>query len=196
MKKNQLFLLSIFSSIFVIIFEFTQWHFVDILTEFLMPFLWLIVFGFFVFVTVRSFIGFYKNKDWKPVLVQFITILLLIFVPFNQIVINADFEKHKSEREMIVKMVSNGSLNPNVSYNETLIHLPKKYALLSKGGGDIVIKGDKKDFKILFFTYRGISDSFSGFVYSPKNKPSVSDFDGDFKQVKKLDANWYFVGSY
>ncbi|MFB7138461.1 hypothetical protein ACFCYN_02230 [Gottfriedia sp. NPDC056225] len=194
--KKSLLLLSIISSIIVITFEFTQWHIEDILTVFLMPFVLLIIFGFFLFVTVISFIVLFKNKNWKPVVVQIITILLLIFVPFNQIVLNADFKKHKPEREKVVKMVSNGSLKPNVSYNKTLIHLPKKYAPLSKGGGEIVVEGDGNNIKILFYTFRGVLDNFSGFVYSPHTKPSLNDFGGDFKQIEKLDKDWYFVGSY
>jgi hypothetical protein len=40
-------------------------------------------------------------------------------------------------------------------------------------------------------------DNFSGFVYNPNdNKPSKSDFNGDFKQIKKVHKNWYYVSSY
>ncbi|USK70949.1 hypothetical protein [Peribacillus asahii] len=42
-----------------------------------------------------------------------------------------------------------------------------------------------------------ILDGFSGFVYSPTDqRPSRNDFDGDFKEIKKLDENWYWVASY
>ncbi|MEK1832858.1 hypothetical protein AAAC51_39785 [Priestia megaterium] len=57
---------------------------------------------------------------------------------------------------------------------------------MSKGGGDIVVETKGKAKSILFFTYRGMLDNFSGFVYNPNdNKPSKSDFNGDFKQIKK-----------
>jgi hypothetical protein len=68
---------------------------------------------------------------------------------------------------------------------------------LSKGGGDIVVETKGKAKSILFFTYRGMLDNFSGFVYNPNdNKPSKSDFNGDFEQIKKVHKNWYYVSSY
>jgi hypothetical protein len=106
-----------------------------------------------------------------------------------------DFKLNKKAREEVVQMIRNSSLKPNVPHSSSLIQLPEKYHRLSKGGGEIVI--EKNGNLILFFTYRGILDNFSGFVYSPNDKkPSQRDFDGDFKQVEKLDKNWYFVGSY
>lgn len=45
--------------------------------------------------------------------------------------------------------------------------------------------------------FRGISDNYLGFVYSPNGqKLSGSDFGGDLKEIKKFDENWYWVGSY
>jgi hypothetical protein len=41
-----------------------------------------------------------------------------------------------------------------------------------------------------FFTYRGILDNFSGFVYSPNDKrPWKNDFDGNFKEIKRYCKN-------
>lgn len=55
-----------------------------------------------------------------------------------------------------------------------------------KAGGDIAVETKGKAKLILFFTYRGMLDNFSGFVYNLNdNKPSKSDFNGDFKQIKK-----------
>jgi hypothetical protein len=49
-----------------------------------------------------------------------------------------DFKMNKSEREEVIKMVENGSLKPNVSHDSLLIHLPKEYEHLSKGGGKLL----------------------------------------------------------
>lgn len=68
---------------------------------------------------------------------------------------------------------------------------------MSKGGGDIALETKGKAKLILFFTYRGMLDNFSRFVYNPNDhKPSKSDFNGDFKQIKKVRKNWYYVSSY
>ncbi|WP_238579198.1 hypothetical protein [Neobacillus niacini] len=195
LKHNRLFFLSLASSILVILIAFFQWNLIEIITEFLMLPIWLVVFGFFIVITVKTILNLFKNKDWKPFTIQLLTTILWLFFPFTQVMLNLDFKMNKSEREEVVEMVEQGTLKPNVSYDSLLIHLPKKYDQLSKGGGEIVI--EKNGNLILFFTYRGILDNFSGFVYSPNDKkPSQSDFDGDFKQIEKLDENWYFVGSY
>ncbi|MBL4954371.1 hypothetical protein JK635_19615 [Neobacillus sp. YIM B02564] len=55
---------------------------------------------------------------------------------------------------------------------------------------------NENNYSVLFFTYRGILDNFSGFVYVPNDqRPYKNDFDGDFKEIEKLDKSWYWVGS-
>ncbi|WP_284037360.1 hypothetical protein [Neobacillus sp. 114] len=197
MKRNRLLYLSIFSSVLVILYMFFQWKLIDIITEFLMFPVLLLVFGFFIFITVLAIISLFKNKTWKPIVIQVITILLLFFVPFNQIILDIDFKLNKSERNQVVKMVENGELRPNISHNSSHLQLPKKYEHLSIGGGEIVVEKSGDGYNILFFTYRGILDNFSGFVYTPNDqKPSKNAFDGDFKAIDKMEKNWYFVGSY
>ena len=197
MQHRKLLILSIVSSVFVILYEFFKWSIIDIVTEFMIFPIWLIVFGFFVVITLRAVIYLFKNKDWKPITVQVITILILFFFPFTEIVLDIDFKMNKSEREKVTEMVENGTLKSNVSYNSSLILLPERYQYLSKGGGEIEVEKTDKGYYILFFTYRGILDNFSGFVYSSNDqKPSKRTFDGDFKQIEKLKENWYWVGSY
>lgn len=197
MKSKKLLQLSIISSVIVIFYMFFQWRIVDIITPFLMLPVLLIVFGFFVYVSVRAIITLFKNKEWKPIVIQVITFLLLFFIPFNQIVLDIDFKLNKSKREQVAKMIQSGELKPNVSYDASLIDLPKKYEHLSSGGGEIVVEKSGDGYNILFYTYRGILDNFSGFVYTPNGqKPSKKAFNGDFKEIDKMDKNWYFVVSY
>lgn len=197
MKRNKMLQLSIISSVIVILYMFFRWKIIDIITEFLMLPVLLLVFGFFIFVSIGTIITLIKNKDWKPIVIQFITILLLFFVPFNQIILDINFKMNKSEREQVAKMVENGEIKPNVSHNSSLIHLPKKYEHISSGGGEIMVEKSGDGYNILFFTYRGIMDNFSGFVYTSKDqKLSKKVFDGDFKEIDKMDKEWYFVGSY
>ena len=103
MKTNRLLRLSIISSILVILYEFFQWKIVDIITGFLMLPVLLLVFGFFIVITVRTLITLFKNKDWKPIIIQVITVLLIFFIPFNQIVLDIEFKMNKSEREEVAK---------------------------------------------------------------------------------------------
>lgn len=188
-----LIMLAIFSSLIVVLFKFSQWSIMDIVTPFAMPFFWLMVYGFFTVVTIMSFITLFKTKQWRPVLIQLFTVLLLFFFPFNKIVLDLEFHANKSEREEVVTFIEKGVIQPNVSHNESLILLPKEYRNLSKGGGEIIVE----DGEVFFFTFRGILDNFSGFVYSPTDaKPRQGDFGGDFKEIVKLEKHWYFIGSF
>ena len=175
---------------------FFQWQLVHILTPFLMPFLWLTVAGFFLVTVIFSIFAIVKKQGWKPVLIQALTLIFIIFFPISKVIIHLDFEKHRGDREFVVKKVQEGVLASNVSYNHSLIHLPEEYGKLSKGGGDIVVEKKNDECKVLFFTLRGILDSFSGFVYSSSGeKPRSGDFGGDFIEVKQMAEHWYFVSS-
>jgi len=196
-KRNRLLLLSLISSLLVILVSLFQWDLIDIITEFLMLPIWLFVYAFFIIMTIWTLIHLLKNRKWQPFVIQLITILLWLFFPFNQINLDLNFRSHQDKREEVATKIENGVIKPNVPNSPSLIQLPKEYTQLSKGGGDIVVETKGKAKSILFFTYRGMIDNFSGFVYNPNdNKPSKSDFNGDFKQIKKVHKNWYYVSSY
>ncbi|MFF2443927.1 hypothetical protein [Priestia megaterium] len=197
MKHSRLLLLSLTSSLFVILVSLFQWDLVDIITEFLMLPIWLFVYAFFIIMTIWTLIHLFKKRKWQPFVIQLITISLWFLFPFNQVNLDLNFKIHQDKREEVATKIENGVIKPNVSDSPSLIHLPKKCTQLSKGGGDIVVETKGKAKSILFFTYRGMLDNFSGFVYNPNdNKPSKSDFNGDFKQIKKVHKNWYYVSSY
>jgi len=196
-KRSRLLLLSLISSFFVILVSLFQWDLVDMITEFLMLPIWLFVYAFFIIMTIWTLIHLFKKRKWQPFVIQLITISLWFFFPFNQVNLDLNFKIHQDKREEVATQIENGVIKPNVSDSPSLIQLPKKYTQLSKGGGDIVVETKGKAKSILFFTYRGMLDNFSGFVYNPNdNKPSKSDFNGDFKQIKKVHKNWYYVSSY
>lgn len=197
MKHSRLLLLSLISSLLVILVSLFQWDLVDIITEFLMLPIWLFVYAFFIIMTIWTLIHLFKKRKWQPFVIQLITISLWFFFPFNQVNLDLNFKIDQDKREEVATKIENGVIKPNVSDSPSLIQLPKKYTQLSKGGGDIVVETKGKAKSILFFTYRGMLDNFSGFVYNPNdNKPSKSDFNGDFKQIKKVHKNWYYVSSY
>jgi hypothetical protein len=196
-KRSPLLFLSLISSLLVILVSLFQWDLVDMITEFLMLPVWLFVYAFFIIITVWTLVQFFKNRKWKPFVIQLITIGLWLFFPFDQVNLDLNFKIHQDKREEVTDKVENGVIKPNVSDNPSLIQLPKEYTQLSKGGSDIVVETKGKAKSILFFTYRGMLDNFSGFVYDPHdNKPLKTDFDGDFKQIEKIHKNWYYVSSY
>lgn len=197
MKQNKWFLLAVISSVLVILYEFFKWEIVDVITEFVLLPLAFILFGFFIVVTIKAVIELVKHRDWKPLTVQVVTIALLFLLPFNQIILRVDFELHQSKREEVVKKIKSGELSKNVSDQPTLITLPSKFKNLSSDGGEVVVAKTSGEYSILFFTYLGAMDNFSGFVYVPTHKkPSGKAFDAHFREITKMDQNWYFVSSY
>ncbi|WP_163970427.1 hypothetical protein [Oceanobacillus halotolerans] len=175
---------------------FFQWKLIEVFTPFFMPFVWFVVYGLFGVLFIITIIRLFWKKDWKPFVIHVVTIFLLVVIPFNQLAIHVDFLWKKSARNEVVTMIQKETLQANVSHNSSLIHLPACYTHVSSGGGDVMIDKQGEDYAVLFFTFRGVLDNFSGIVYSPNDEgPSRRSFGGDFKEIKKLDEHWYFVSS-
>ncbi|MES5929998.1 hypothetical protein QCI77_29205 [Bacillus cereus group sp. MG9] len=198
MVKNSLLIKIVLSSGFsLILFQFLKWYLVDLITPFLMPILWILVHGCFFIILIFTAIHLIKHKNWKPFLIQLCILIICLLTPFTLIYIKLDFLIYKDEREEIVKLIQDKQLTPNVSYDNNQIHLPSKFTATSKGGGDIHVHYGKKDISVFFYTYRGLTDNFSGFIYSTNDiKPNETDFNSIFKDRKKLEKNWYYVTSY
>lgn len=193
---------SIVVSLCLLLLNAFQWIIIDKITPFI--YIPLITFCWFVFLILWIY-GFYKGikryklaglKSFLPSGIMTLFLLLIIFIPFTTIWINFNFSKFKKERELVVNQIYTQTLLPNVEYNKDLIHLDNSYSLLSMGGNDIFLMKDENNTYVLFYTYRGISDNYSGFVHT-KNTLGINDF---FKnracsssQVIKMDRNWYYI---
>ncbi|NGY88544.1 hypothetical protein F6Y05_36740 [Bacillus megaterium] len=196
MKHSKFLILSFISSLLVILVRLFQWDLVDAITEFLMLPVWLFVYVFFIIVTVCTVIHLFKNKKWRPLAIQLIAIVMWIYFPFNQVNLDLNFKMHQNKREEIPTKIENGVVKPNVPDSPSLIQLPKEDRVLSKGGGEVVLEPKGKIKSILFFTYRGMPDGFSGFVYSPNDvRPLKNDFDGNISEIERVHKNWYYVSS-
>ncbi len=129
-------------------------------------------------------------------IINLITLLIVIFVPFTDIMLDIDFKLNLNDREKIVEMVKSGELYNETSYGSHLIKLPEGYKHLSKGGGEIVVEQEGETLKIFFFTFRGILDNFSGFAYiSDDSKLLNTDFNGDFDQILIKKDHWFWGAS-
>ncbi|EJW17330.1 hypothetical protein M5X00_32275 [Paenibacillus alvei] len=187
--------LSLLSGLIVILTSVFQWTLVDVLTPFLMPIIWFIVFAVFLITLIVSIIVLIRGKLWKPFSIHIIALIFYFFFPVTQTVINLDYRLNKEVRLEVIKLIESKALVPNVSYNDSIIHLPKEFKHLSKGGGDIMIEKEGK--KVLFLTFRGVLDNFSGFIYSSDDqKPQQVDFGGDYKEIKRMGKNWFWASSY
>lgn len=131
-----------------------------------------------------------------PITINMVTILIVWFVPFTGIAITRDFSANLKGREKVISIIQSGDLLSNVSHNESLIALPKEYAHLSKGGGEVVVERDGDTLKVFFFTFRGVMDNFSGFAcISDNTELYQGDFNGDFLEIEKKKDYWYWGAS-
>lgn len=191
-------IISLFVSHLVIVMQIIRWELVDILTPFIEPLLELLIvvgfFGVFCWSLLNFAVHITKSlhRALLPLAIQLITVLIVILVPFTKIVVTFDFIVNLKAREKVVEMVQSGQIEPYVSYNDDLMLLPKQYEHLSKGGRIIVDDGTSK---IFFFTFTGVLDNFSGFIYSEHGPPQSNDFNGDFVEIEKLRDHWYWAAS-
>jgi uncharacterized membrane protein YhaH (DUF805 family) len=184
----------------IFIFFFFQWVIQDIVSLFLFPLLegaaYLTLFAFLIWATHNAIKNKFKNITLiAPLLVGIATILLIIYFPYTTKWLGWDFNHKLSERERVVGMIKEGKLVPNVSHNPTLIHLPDSLGMLSLGGNDIVVTREEGDLHVFFFTFRGILDNYSGFMYSESGgDPEQPDFRGDTPiEAIKMADHWYYV---
>lgn len=134
-------------------------------------------------------------------LLVFLILFILRFyreIP-NQLIENADWKIHKNLRFEIVKDVTSGKLNPNVSYNGVICELPFELPIVSNGGNDIWITRSKEDnlLTVKFWIFRNFFDSPSTmFIYS-NNPKTLEKLNNKIKEKPEdnwqLEPNWYRV---
>ena len=195
------FIFSIISSILLVSIYAFKWSIVEIITVFFMIPLYGFVWLFFIVCLVFSLISLLSFKSmgikcFAPLGVNVIALILVAYVPFTMLWLKADYMINKEQRELVVAKVLNGELQPNVKYNASLINLNAGYSGLSRGGNDIVVEDHEGLTYVFFFTFRGVLDNYSGYLYVPKGgSPEMyGDLDeSEFTQIKHIESNWYLV---
>jgi len=195
------FITSVIASFTVIFLTAFEWSIIDRITPFLYMPLWAIVWIFFIFTFAASIVCFLKwkrlgIKSLLPLSVSIATFIIIYIVPFTDIWLKIDFERYKKERNEIVQKIYNSELKPNVDHNPSLIALGKNYPYISAGGNEIVTKGNYRSKYVFFFTYRGVLDNYSGFLYVPEDRNAKNFLDlneNNSSQIIHFEKNWYYV---
>jgi hypothetical protein len=185
-------------SVLVLLSAF-EWTLIDWLTPFLfLPLIgaaWL-SFGVSVLFGAIQWIRRRKEgaKPSAPLLLCAVTLATVLFVPFTNIWLWVDFHMKVAEREAVVQRIYSGQLQPNVPHNKRLIALGKG-SKLSMGGNEVLVDVREGKTYVLFFTYRGIMDSYSGFLFVPKGgTPSAfSEMNDRTAQLTKFSESWYYA---
>ncbi len=177
-----------------------QWNIIDALTPFLggplLGLAWLLVMISAVFASAYA----YRHRSkgayaFAPLMVSTGTLLVAFFVPFTQLWLYGNFNLNKSARQQVVENVKSGTFKPNVAHNAKLIALPKGSGV-SMGGDVIIVEGPSSNPYVFFFTFRGILDNYSGFLWVPDGgRPEdFGDADEPGTEIESFGGNWYFIG--
>lgn len=131
-----------------------------------------------------------RHKAYIPLAINIIIGFFIYLFPIQNLVVNVDFYSKLEDREKFVSMVKSHEL---INMKNGFVKLPQKEKHLSKGG-DIIVEEKNDTIKIFFYTFRGILDSYSGFIYcSDDTEPSKNTFGGDITQIKKMKDHWFWV---
>ena len=174
-----------------------EWQLVDWLTGFMAPFVTaaagLLFFGVSIGALVEAVVGLWHRQFRRllPLGICLVVFAAAVYVPWTSVMLDADFALFRRDRNEVVRQCQQGRLKPDPRFHTGLIKLPARYRHLSAGGGEIVVEGTT----IVFFTYRGILDNFSGFVYSPQGEPDGILLGSQVREVEHLNGAWYWVSA-
>ncbi len=194
-------IISIVASLAIILLTAFEWSIIDRITPFLYMPLAGAVWLFFIIAAIASLTCLFKFKQigvnsLLPLGTLAAGFLIVYLVPFTNLWLKADFALYKNERTEIVKRVYDSRLKPNVSHNTSLIDLGNLYPLVSTGGNQIIVEEHAGLKYVFFYTFRGVLDNYSGFIYVPDGgePKNYSDLDeSDSSQITYLEGNWYYV---
>jgi len=175
-----------------------QWNIIEVVTPFLALPLFALVWLLVVISTLLSIVHAIRyRRDGRsamaPLAISIGAIVAAVFVPFTAIWLQVNFYSKQTAREEIVAQVRNGELLPNVTHSSKVISIPGKGV---SSGDRIIVEGKRINPYVFFFTYSGILDNYSGFLWVPNGKDPTgfSDARDPGTEITHFGGNWFFVG--
>lgn len=146
-----------------------------------------------VFVLVK-----FRAHGWhaaQPLMVCIVTATLALTVPWTDLWLDVNIWRYREARQAVVREVTAGSLQPSERDRPSIISLGRRFPGVSEGGNEVVVETHENARYVLFYTFRGILDNYSGVLYVPPggDPRRFSDLDEPTAQIRPLKANWYFV---
>lgn len=146
----------------------------------------------FILSIVHIFKRYKKTrvKSFLPLFLSVTLIFLVIDRPLSPLFQNVEFSFKLDKREEVTRQILNGEIKPSNDRGDLFL-VPKKYNDFSLSDGNEVMKMNDK---LFFFTFRGILDNFSGYVFSPSGlEPTNEDVQATIIWMQKMNNNWYYV---
>jgi hypothetical protein len=154
-------------------------------------------------VTVQ-FIKLIKERKTltKLRILNAVTFSILLYLTFNHLLVDRVIEKvdwkiFYNKRMDIVNQAKKKELNSNVSWNGVVCELPFKFPVISNGGNDIMIFGnkDRDTLTVTFWTFRNFfsapSTSFVYTISTEEIKELEKQIADDPDNNWKIQDNWY-----
>lgn len=193
--------LSIASVLFgIVVIEATalQWEFEESLTPFCMGPVLLLLHGVLLILVLTSAIHLLiqVGRNWKlavlPLAINLSVVAILWFVPFTSLWLAREFRMNWEGYNEVVALVEAGEIQP---YSYDLAPLPSEYCRLSRGCEILIDRSDGVT-RVFFYTFRGVLDNFSGYMYrSDDSPPEPSSFGGDWHEINQVRPHWYWMAS-
>ena len=194
MKPKILLYLNVVFSLLVLLIHFFHWTVNEYMTSFQFVLLSIVIYSSSLIIVAATVVfSFSSAKNWKHLSLPIITIIAVLFFPFDKIIIDPHYSTVQEQRMEIVDMITNDELSPkgSESHSAYVIELPEAYEHLS-AGGEVYMEKENTAFSLLFLSNEGFLDTFSGIIYSSiDQKPQTGDFNGQFRRIDKIKDKWY-----
>jgi hypothetical protein len=143
------------------------------------------------------------SRPFTPFVLCIFAIIFIFFFPFSRLTLEVDFRVKRNEREKIVKMITDKTIPCDLS-KSSIVTIPSEYANLSAGSSNVLVEAIDNTTCVFFYTFRGLTDNSSGFVYVPDEKvmskikigrrgSSVIFYDPI--EITKIADHWYFIAN-
>lgn len=171
-----------------------QWTLVDYLTPFLMlPLLAILLLALAAATLLGAWHAFRAGGSWgyrlAPVAVCVVAALVLLVTPFTRVALAVDFRVKRHAREAAIPAILGRQDKGLASLNEMGWRL-------SAGGNEAVVDDCGPVRCVLFYTYRGILDNYSGFLFVPPGgEPARFEdlSDAGTTEILPWAGSWFFV---
>lgn len=174
-----------------------RWEFSEnVLFSFIGIFLvgiYVVIFTFFIIGFVICIVFKQEKFSFLPLMISIVTMLLLVFGPLTEIYIGIKYISNKEQ----MKWIGDSILKENINEGIQFYKLSEEDEYLSSSG-EIVVTNESGTKKFLFYTFRGVTDNFAGFIYVPGedgicNGDFYINFDSEYTDVIKFNKNWFWV---
>lgn len=185
------------------LFRFFHWSIVGVLGVFLAPVAWLPVLGLLAGAGIAAIA--LPIRCWSqrgaislvPLGILAAGTWGILSIDFTGLWLAANFRWHREDRVEVVEKVKRGELAEVDGGARMMIALPDELDQVSISGGQVLVSRDSAAPKIFFYTFRGVTDNFAGFVYSVDGSaPENGEFGGQFFVNRKVEGHWFYVSAH